>query len=108
MSNEKRIQIPNRPYVATPSAAQVSPLNQLAQDSPLNQQVGGSHYKDMKIQPIEFISANGLGFMEGNIVKYVSRHKTKNGAEDVKKIIHYAKLILSLEYGYTPEQLREL
>ena len=62
-------------------------------------QVGGSHYKDLKIQPIEFIHANGLGFSEGCIVKYISRHKQKNGAEDIRKIIHYAKLILKLDYG---------
>lgn len=66
---------------------------------PLNSQVGGSHYKDLSIQPIEFIQANKLGFIEGNIVKYASRHKAKNGAEDVRKIIHYAKLLLKLEYG---------
>tara|TARA_R100001377_G_C3186813_1_gene108907 strand:- start:257 stop:568 length:312 start_codon:yes stop_codon:yes gene_type:complete len=62
-------------------------------------QVGGNHYKDFKIMPIEYISKNNLDFLEGNIVKYVSRHRNKNGAEDIKKIIHYAKLILELEYG---------
>ena len=62
-------------------------------------QVGGSHYKDFKIMPIEYISKNNLDFLEGNIVKYVSRHRNKNGAEDIKKIIHYAELILELEYG---------
>lgn len=67
--------------------------------NPLYTQVGGCHYKDLKIQPIEFIHANGLGFSEGCIVKYISRHKQKNGAEDIRKIIHYAKLILKLDYG---------
>ena len=67
--------------------------------NPLEIQVGGSHYKDLKIQPIEFIHANGLGFSEGCIVKYISRHKQKNKAEDIRKIIHYAKLILKLEDG---------
>ena len=62
-------------------------------------QVGGNHYKDFKIMPIEYISKNNLDFLEGNIVKYVSRHRNKNGAEDIKKIIHYAELILELEYG---------
>lgn len=62
-------------------------------------QVGGTHYTDMKIQPIEFINANNLGFMEGNIIKYAARHKAKNGAEDIRKIIHYAKLILKYQYG---------
>jgi len=68
-------------------------------NNPLETQVGGTHYKDLKIQPIEFIHANNLGFMEGCIVKYAARHKQKNGAEDIKKVIHYAQLILKLEYG---------
>lgn len=68
-------------------------------NNPLQSQVGGNHYKDLKIQPIEFIHANGLDFLQGNIIKYATRHKNKNGAEDVKKIIHYAELILKLEYG---------
>ena len=67
--------------------------------NPLQSQVGGSHYKDLKIQPVEYIHANGFDFLTGNIIKYASRHKNKNGAEDVKKIIHYAELILKLEYG---------
>jgi len=62
-------------------------------------QVGGNHYKDFKIRPVEYISKNKLNFLEGNIIKYVSRHRNKNGAEDIKKIIHYAELILELEYG---------
>jgi hypothetical protein len=62
-------------------------------------QVGGNHYKDFKIRPIEYISKNKLDFLEGNIIKYVSRHRNKNGAEDIRKIIHYAELILELEYG---------
>ena len=73
-------------------------MGSLEANNPLNTQVGGSHYKDCKIQPIEFIHANNLGFMEGCIVKYAARHKQKNGAEDIKKIIHYANLILKLEY----------
>ena len=64
-----------------------------------NRQVGGNHYIDFEIMPIEYISKNKLDFLEGNIVKYVSRHRNKNGAEDIKKIIHYAELILELEYG---------
>ncbi len=62
-------------------------------------QVGGDHYKDFEIMPIEYISKNKLDFLEGNIIKYISRHRNKNGAEDIIKIIHYAHLILELEYG---------
>ena len=53
----------------------------------------------MKIQPIEYITSNGLGFIEGNVVKYISRHKSKNGAEDIRKVIHYCELLLELEYS---------
>ena len=62
-------------------------------------QIGGDHYQNFKIMPIEYITKNNLDFCEGNIVKYISRHKLKNGAEDIKKVIHYAQLILELQYG---------
>ena len=65
--------------------------------SALDKQVGGSHYKDMAIQPIEYIHKNGLGFCEGNIIKYITRWKTKNGIEDLKKVIHYAELLIQME-----------
>ena len=67
--------------------------------SPLKKQVGGNHYKEMAIQPIEFIVKNRIPYIEGNIIKYACRHREKNGAEDIKKIIHYAELLLELEYG---------
>lgn len=70
-------------------------------------QEGGSHY-ETPIQPIQYIHANDLGFIEGNIIKYATRHKAKNGAEDIKKIIHYCELLLELEYGESQEEkLRE-
>ena len=74
----------------------------------LSQQVGGSHYKDMAIQPIEYITKNKLDFPQGCIVKYISRYRNKNKDQDVRKVIHFAKLILQLEYGYTDEQIRDL
>lgn len=67
--------------------------------SALDTQIAGSHYKDSAIQPIAYIHANKLGFIEGNIVKYVTRHRDKNGAEDIRKIIHYCQLLLELEYS---------
>lgn len=57
-------------------------------------QVGGDHYKLMKIQPTEYILANNMGFCEGNIVKYISRYKNKNGIEDLKKVKHYIDILL--------------
>jgi hypothetical protein len=67
--------------------------------SALNKQEGGNHYKDLAIQPIEYIFRNNLSFLQANVVKYITRYKDKNGAEDVKKTIHYCQLILELEYG---------
>lgn len=69
-------------------------LGNIHNESPLNYQVSGSHYKTMKIQPIEFILANDLGFAEGNIVKYACRYKQKGGVEDLNKVIHYARLLI--------------
>ena len=65
----------------------------------LMKQEGGSHYKDMAIQPVEFITANNLGFLEGNVVKYICRHHAKNGAEDIRKAIHYCEMLLETKYG---------
>lgn len=61
-------------------------------------QVGGNHYKDLKIQPTEFIHANNIPFIEGNIIKYVIRHRSKNGIEDLKKAKHYIDLLIQFEY----------
>jgi len=61
------------------------------------EQVGGDHYKKLKIQPTEYILANGLGFCEGNIVKYISRWKEKNGIEDLQKIIQYCEILIEHE-----------
>ncbi len=65
---------------------------------PTTDQIGGSHYKNLKIQPTEFIHANNIGFIEGNIIKYVVRHKDKNGIEDLKKARHYIDLLIKFEY----------
>jgi hypothetical protein len=67
--------------------------------SALDKQEGGAHYKNLKMQPVEFIHANELGFCEGSVIKYVCRHQAKNGAQDIKKAIHYLELILELHYG---------
>jgi hypothetical protein len=64
-----------------------------------DKQVMGTHYKDCPIQPIDYIIDNGLGWCEGNIVKYITRHNKKGGEEDIKKVIHYAELLLEKKYG---------
>ena len=66
--------------------------------SALDKQVSGNHYRDKGIQPIVYIHANDLGFCEGNVIKYVTRHKEKNGAADIRKAIHYLELLLELQY----------
>jgi hypothetical protein len=62
-------------------------------------QVGGGHYVAMKIQPIDYILENGLDYLEGNVIKYVSRHKNKNGEQDIDKAIHYLEMIKEKQYG---------
>ena len=67
--------------------------------SALSTQVGGDHYSKLAIQPVEYITRNGLGFVEGSVIKYVTRHRSKGGAEDIRKAIHFLNLLLELEYG---------
>lgn len=63
--------------------------------NPKDTQIGGSHYKKIKIQPIEYILANDLGFCEGNVVKYITRYPDKNGVEDLKKAKHYIEFLIN-------------
>jgi hypothetical protein len=65
--------------------------------SELKTQVGGSHYTKMTIQPIEYIHANGIPYMEGNAIKYLSRWRSKNGIEDLRKARHYIDLLIEME-----------
>lgn len=66
--------------------------------NPLSLQVGGGHYKSMAIQPVEYCQKNKLNFIESCIVKYISRHREKNGKEDLLKIKHFVDLLIELEY----------
>ena len=67
----------------------------------LRQQVGGDHYRTCAIQPVQFIEANRLQFIEGCVVKRVTRHDkpTGKGREDIEKAIHELRLLLELRYG---------
>ncbi len=60
-------------------------------------QVGGDHYKKLKIQPVEYIHANGIGYFEGNVVKYITRWRDKGGIKDLEKAKHYIELLIQLE-----------
>ena len=65
----------------------------------MSRQVGVSQYKNLAIQPIEYIMANDMKYCAANIVKYACRHHMKGGVQDVDKIIHYAELLKELQYG---------
>jgi len=60
----------------------------------LERQVGGDHYKNLAIQPSEYIMKNNLGWCEGNAIKYITRYKQKGQAADIEKAIHYLQIIL--------------
>ena len=64
----------------------------------LFKQVGGTHYMYMAIQPAEFINKNKLLFAEGNAIKYICRHSTKGGIQDIDKAIHYLEMVKERDY----------
>ena len=67
----------------------------------LETQIGGNHYKDMNIQPLEFIMANNLPYCEANIIKYICRYKSKNGIQDLNKARHYLDILIEHEQRRT-------
>jgi hypothetical protein len=66
--------------------------------SALQHQEGGKHYRQMKIQPVEFIHANQIPFCEANAIKYLCRWKEKGGIQDLKKAKHYIDLLIEMEF----------
>ncbi len=68
----------------------------------MSEQVGGDHYRNKSIEPITYIMANDISYCEGNVIKYVTRHREKGKAEDIRKAIQYCKFILLFEYGEEP------
>lgn|GEM_PF-1961546 len=83
----------------------VDPIVKTKELTALSYQVGGSHYKDKAIQPVEYITANKLDFLEGCIVKRITRHRDKLGALDIAKARQECDLILQLEYGTTFDEV---
>ena len=67
------------------------------QPNALEVQVDGKHYKDLAIQPVQYIHANGIGYFEGNVIKYVTRWRAKGGIADLQKAKHYIDLLIELE-----------
>ena len=88
--SESRFRLSGKPEL---SERAIMPL------TPLKKQEGGQHYKQLAIQPIEYGQKNHLGACEYSVVKYVTRHKDKGKAEDVKKALHFCQLLLEIEYG---------
>lgn len=82
-------------------------MSKKVKDMEEKKQIGGDHYLKCGIMPTTYIRANNLDFFEGNIIKYATRHKEKGGAEDIKKVIHYAEMILADVYGILPEAKNE-
>ena len=70
--------------------------------SAYDKQIGGSHYKKMKIQPSRFVIENELLFPEGNVIKYICRHRFKNGKEDLEKAVHFIEMIIERDYPTIP------
>lgn len=63
----------------------------------LEKQVGGEHYR-MPIQHVEFCYRNEIPYIESNAIKYIVRHRNKNGRQDLEKAIHYLEILLDFEY----------
>lgn len=74
-------------------------VNPVETYNPLDVQEGGDHYKKYKIQPIEFCHANNIPSLESSIIKYVVRHRDKNGLEDLNKAKHTIDILIKLEYN---------
>lgn len=62
-----------------------------------DQQVAGNHYKNQSIQPWDYIVQNNIGYLEGNVIKYISRWRNKNGVTDLRKARHYLDKLIELE-----------
>ena len=70
--------------------------------SAYDKQIGGKHYQNFSIQPSKFVIENELLFPEGNVIKYVCRHRYKNGKEDLEKAVHFIEMIIERDYPTIP------
>lgn len=87
---------PESPY----DIVEVWPRVEPSSPAPATQtQVSGDHYTRCAIQPIEYIEANGLGYHEGNVIKYITRHGSKGGVDDLRKAKHYIDMLIEFKYG---------
>lgn len=88
---------PNVGSVGETRVGIIHPVTGEVSDSALNKQVGGNHYKQFAIQPVEFINTNNLSYMVGNVIKYVTRYPFKNGIDDLEKAKHYIEMLIEFE-----------
>jgi hypothetical protein len=86
------------PAPPTTSREEIEWLDKEFHFSPMQSQVGGDHYSKMKIQPLEYSMANNLNACEHSVVKYVSRHRSKNGKQDLEKAIDMLQKLIAFEY----------
>ena len=99
MHEEQPAQCPECRYWIT-GQHECKPMRSVEDNKPaLAIQIGGAHYKAMAIQPVEYILENGIGYCEGNVIKYVSRWRDKGGLEDLRKARHYLDLLIESEEG---------
>ena len=70
--------------------------------SAYDKQIGGKHYQNFSIQPSKFVIENELLFPEGNVIKYICRHRYKNGKEDLEKAVHFIEMIIERDYKLIP------
>lgn len=82
---------PESPAIDMPTAEEIEAFNAINAV-----QIGGDHYKSKAIQPWDYIASNNLGYLEGNIVKYVSRWKDKGGVQDLEKAMHYLQKLIEV------------
>lgn len=75
---------------------------------PFDTQVGGNHYKNLAIQPVEYIFKNNIGYFEGCVIKYVTRWKNKGGVQDLEKAKHFLELLIDLQEQYAKEGMLSL
>lgn len=88
---------PRAPVVGEYPSRQIQGVEFVTDHSELRKQIGGSHYNRHRIQPIDVIDEYGMGFLDGNVLKYIMRYPDKGGTEDLRKAIHYLEMLIEKE-----------
>lgn len=93
----REYEITERPDAPSPTVASCAGYDREEVMDALGVQVGGDHYKTKAIQPVQYCMANNVGFMEGSVIKYVTRWREKNGVEDLKKARHFLDMLIEAQ-----------